>query len=50
MNYVIMDVMSSGSKNIGQQSERRVTQLPETLTFQIQRKFSHITGSEIYHN
>jgi hypothetical protein len=40
--------MSSGGKNIGQQFDSRVIKLPEILLFQIQRKFSHIIGSERY--
>lgn len=42
--------MSSGDKNNGQQCERRVTHLPETMIFQIQRIFNHITDSEVCHN
>lgn len=42
--------MSSGDKNNGQQCDRRVTYLPETLIVQIQRIFNHITYSEVCHN
>lgn len=42
--------MSSGDKNNGQQCERGVTHLPETMRFQIQRISNHITDSEVCHN